>query len=215
MIWPFTTPTPRAAELSITRDAFWAEVLPPFTAALAQFRLTEVKRGTWLGNDGPVRPMFQLFESQGGAFVRYYGVALAFVPHLSGAKPAWHRTRASARMDIAVRCEGRDREVSLIRQATRTPAFINGALGKILHDARALWSAANDVAALPDLLEDVMAMRPDTRSQRNVQYPIVRAFIYKHLGQTAKAEAAWQVIADDPYYADAMIALCKVFDAGG
>jgi hypothetical protein len=99
--------------------------------------------------------------------------------------------------------------------ATRTPAFINGALGKILHDARALWSAANDVAALPDLLEDVMAMQPETRSQRNVQYLIVRALIYKHLGQTAKAEAAWQVIADDPYYADAMITLRKVFDAGG
>lgn len=74
-----------------------SSVADPLLVA-AGFHSTKPRR--WIRSFAPIRHIFEIVPMKGASYVPTWGLSLDFVPHISGAKLAWHRTEKSARMDL-------------------------------------------------------------------------------------------------------------------
>ena len=87
-------------------------VTPLLTPLLEPLGFEPQKLLYWIRSDGaPIRQIFSLSKWKGGRIAPTWGVSMDFVPHLSGKKLKWHRTKKSAIYDI--RYDARDSDLDM------------------------------------------------------------------------------------------------------
>ena len=190
------TPAPASArwdEGVLTHAAFKARAHPVIDRALAAHGLDRVSDYLWAApGDLDIRPVFALRLFKGAAVLPVWGVSLGFVPHVSGDRAAWHRTRKSARPDLYEVPPDRAGELSLAGAEDRVAERVAAALAPVLPRAATFWAIARqgDLDALLARAESSTGPLQPFSSPINGDRDIVRAFLAARRGDAEKARAA-------------------------
>jgi hypothetical protein len=168
-----------AAEID---SAIGRHIAPPLMA------LGFDSRGTrrWVrGSKAPIRELVIVKAVKGGRFVATWGVSLDFVPNVSNGRGLrWHRTNASASIDLGVdpmdwRDEQRQRRlVFATLPVERLDDSVESVAAALMEEASAWFGRVSDLDSLPPLFEEAR-VQPVGRFSFDmyVQHRLAYAFV--------------------------------------
>jgi len=108
----------------------------------------------WVSSDNvPVRQIFSLRKRKGGIIAPAWGLSLDFVPHLSGNKLRWHRTKKSAIFDLTVDARDREFDINYIRGPEEIRHNAPAVLSEAINRAKAFWGKSDSIEKLPEAFE--------------------------------------------------------------
>jgi hypothetical protein len=176
-------------------EALEALIIPLLDAALTPHGFELVRRRTWVKSArAPIRHLFSLQVLKGLRVSPLWGLSLDYVPHLAGARLAWHRRPKSARYDLTddpLDVEDIPLEKLQI-DVWHGPAGVRDSAQTCTRNAvpRAMkfFQRAKTIQHVADLFEEIRK-RPAIRFgfYNYLQQPLAYAFTLAKLGREAEA----------------------------
>lgn len=153
----------------------------------------------WVNSDhAPVRQIFSLRKWKGGSLTPSWGLSLDFVPHLSGKKLRWHRTKKSAIFDLTVDAHDRELDMTYIKGPeviqNKAPAVISEAIRRAID----FWVESDSIEKLPKSFQLVKKHLSfgGLGFYNYTQHPIAHSLVLAKNGRLSEAEAEMDIYID-------------------